>query len=160
MVVIHHVLTSLHPTLCEGRCQQWLHRCCAGLTKLSFESLSSESGNPFSCANCKMEAQSSQIAELQSAVADLLLRLSALIGLNQPSSPASVSTPALVPGSVPTESSPAIANPGRTSYTSAAAQSNSQHTLPALARRSLVNDLDRKFNIVVYGIPECDAGTV
>ena len=39
---------------CEGTCQRWLHRCCAGLTKSQFKKLSDQSSTPFACANCKI----------------------------------------------------------------------------------------------------------
>ena len=112
-------LKDLHHRQCFcSEMDEWagpsrLHRCCTGLTKSTFKSLSSDSSLRFLAPNCKIEAQSSQIAELQSAVADLMHKLSALIiSDNQASTTALVSTP----GSVPAESSLAITNLGRPTY--------------------------------------------
>lgn len=52
---------------CEGSCQGWLHRRCAGLSKKLFH-LMGESDDPFYCPHCKLLRQDKEIAELKNLV--------------------------------------------------------------------------------------------
>ena len=45
---------------CEGECNTWLHRGCAGLSKKRFIALR-ESSESFSCVSCRLSAQSMEI---------------------------------------------------------------------------------------------------
>ena len=62
---------------CEGICGAWLHRKCAGLTKMAFAEVC-KSDNPFFCAQCKigmlerkLNSVSSQLASVVSKLSDL-----------------------------------------------------------------------------------------
>ena len=56
---------------CEGSCQAWLHRCCAGLTRTRFAELSDDS-MPFYCPSCASDKHTQELAELKSAMAALV----------------------------------------------------------------------------------------
>ena len=56
---------------CEGSCQAWLHRCCAGLTRSRFDELS-DNNTPFHCLNCVADKQTKELADLKSVVAALV----------------------------------------------------------------------------------------
>ena len=62
---------------CEGSCQAWLHRCCAGLTRTRFAELSDDS-RPFYCPSCASDKHTHELAELKSAVAALVLEVEQL----------------------------------------------------------------------------------
>ena len=62
---------------CEGSCQAWLHRCCAGLTRTRFAELSDDS-MPFFCPSCASDKHTHELAELKSAVAALVLEVEQL----------------------------------------------------------------------------------
>ena len=55
---------------CEGACQLWFHRYCAGGSQTAFRSLAS-SGKPFFCLPCSQERHQSTVSELQSEVVAL-----------------------------------------------------------------------------------------
>ena len=60
--------------LCEGTCNSWYHRWCAGVTTLRYEALS-HSEDPFHCPTCVFELQQQSISELQSSVRALTVEL-------------------------------------------------------------------------------------
>ena len=60
---------------CEGRCNSWLHRKCAGLSNSTFQHLS-VSNSPFLCVYCLLSNQATQIAELKSKLGQLTSKLS------------------------------------------------------------------------------------
>lgn len=49
---------------CEGYCNCWVHRCCAGLTKPRFAKICA-SEDPFFCPNCTVAKQALEITELR-----------------------------------------------------------------------------------------------
>ena len=55
---------------CEGVCQQWFHRCCAGVSQTVFKSLAG-SEKPFFCLSCSQERHQTTLSELQSEVVTL-----------------------------------------------------------------------------------------
>ena len=55
---------------CEGSCQAWLHRCCAGLTRTRFDELSDDNAS-FHCPSCVAEKQTRELADLKSVVVAL-----------------------------------------------------------------------------------------
>ena len=66
---------------CEGTCQQWYHRYCAGVSTKLFKHLSSND-SPFICMSCRQQFQDAQVSQLQSEVANLrseLLELRKLV---------------------------------------------------------------------------------
>ena len=66
---------------CDGLCQGWLHRRCAGLTKKAFL-LCSESSKPFKCPHCQLRTQEKELLELKSVVEVLRVELSKLSHTN------------------------------------------------------------------------------
>ena len=62
---------------CEGSCQAWLHRCCAGLTRNRFAELSDDS-MPFYCPSCASNKHTLELGELKSAMAALVLEVEEL----------------------------------------------------------------------------------
>ena len=56
---------------CEGRCQSWMHRYCAGVSKIQFEELGRSEDNSYECAACCREVQTQQIHALEDTVTAL-----------------------------------------------------------------------------------------
>ena len=52
---------------CDGSCQNWIHRQCAGLSKASFTHCF-KSNDPFFCPKCTIKNQSDDVATLKEAV--------------------------------------------------------------------------------------------
>ena len=69
--------------LCEGRCNNWLHRHCAGLSNIHFD-IALTSSDQFMCVFCVLKSQADQILELRSSIKDLTQELANLKGSNQP----------------------------------------------------------------------------
>ena len=64
-----------HETIqCEGSCQKWYHRLCAGVSKYHYDKLA-DSPNPFICWLCSDNLQKAVIHELQQELATLTLLL-------------------------------------------------------------------------------------
>ena len=55
---------------CEGTCQLWFHRYCAGVSQSLFKSLAGDD-KPFICLHCSQESHHATVNELQSEVAAL-----------------------------------------------------------------------------------------
>ena len=55
---------------CEGTCECWHHRWCAGVTKQRFEAISA-STEPFLCPSCKSDCQQDAIVRLKTCVDSL-----------------------------------------------------------------------------------------
>ena len=55
---------------CEGQCNSWLHRSCAGLPKSVFTSLQN-SPDPFLCLHCQLKNHTTIISELKATIASL-----------------------------------------------------------------------------------------
>ena len=89
---------------CDGNCKQWLHRCCADLSKTEFAKLG-ESSEPFYCLRCCCKKQSSAIKELHETVRSFAARLEELAAdraLTRPSSsPSSLSISSIASASAP-----------------------------------------------------------
>ena len=62
---------------CEGKCQAWLHRCCASVSSEQHKLLTA-STEPFFCPTCGQEHNQAQIAELKNTVEALKFELSQL----------------------------------------------------------------------------------
>ena len=69
--------------LCEGQCQKWLHRYCAGVTVDQYEQLSSNE-EPFLCFTCCRAQHQQQIIELRGEMEALKSELSQLKAQLQP----------------------------------------------------------------------------
>lgn len=82
---------------CEGSCQGWLYRGCAGLTISAFK-FYSESSRSFFCSQCQLQAHYKELTELKSIVGALRAELSQLKHTNSSTeSPTGtpISTPSL-----------------------------------------------------------------
>ena len=124
---------------CDGDCNTWLHRGCAGLSKKAFRALK-DSEKPFYCVSCRLSIHSDEIESLKSSLKLLQEEMGSLKssinvvdgGTSPPVPPSHTATA----GSVSTVSRPVLQ---KTSHPSKAP--------------------DRKFNIVVYGLDESVQGT-
>ena len=124
---------------CDGACQAWLHRKCAGLPKDRFK-LVSESNDPFYCPHCRLELQRDEISHLKVEVAELRSELTNLRNT-------------LVTHSLPVEPTSDPTGSGDQSQPSPGSNPKLKLKLQSSA------DLQRKFNIVVYGLEESQTGT-
>ena len=124
---------------CEGYCDAWIHRRCAGLSSTNFKTLR-EAGDDqtFFCLYCELQAHKAEIenlissfTELQKQLFDLKRKLEA------------IQAPA-------TEQSSRSRAP--MSFTSATKVAHKLHSERA-------NNTERKFNLVIYGIDECSQKT-
>lgn len=64
---------------CEGQCQRWLHRYCAGVSLAHFDALSSSS-EPFHCLGCFQRSCNAEIKSLRVTVSSLQGEVSRLQG--------------------------------------------------------------------------------
>ena len=62
---------------CEGECQSWLHKSCAGLTEQAFLYYS-KSKVPYQCLHCTTKQQKTEITQLKVMVAALSKEVSQL----------------------------------------------------------------------------------
>lgn len=120
---------------CEGICNTWLHRCCAGLSKAAFSRLEG-STEKFYCPHCRLQDQAVEISCLKEALASLQRDVAALQDLQTTVNQSVASSP----------EEPVLSNP-RGPLTS---------TRP---RHPSNTGSDRKFNLIVSGIEECAYGT-
>ena len=63
--------------LCEGSCDQWLHRYCAGVTETQYEALR-DSPLPFLCSICSQLKQTAAIKDMQEKIDSLTAEVVAL----------------------------------------------------------------------------------
>jgi len=122
---------------CEGNCQGWLHRRCAGVTRPAFDRLG-ESDKPYLCSHCMLVNQSNEISKLSTIINDLN---SAIVSLTE---------------TIKSFQSSA------TNQSSNSNHSGSSQPEPITNKVNKVVEQaqsDRKFNIVIYGIKECSKGT-
>ena len=63
---------------CEGLCQQWIHRYCAGVSKVHFERLAASAETKYECAACFCESQTKRARLLEDAVALLQVEFTEL----------------------------------------------------------------------------------
>ena len=132
---------------CGGDCQQSLHRYCAGVSLNGYKEMKGN-GDPFCCFSCSEKRNKRDIATLKSTVELLKQEISELKrSLSQVQS-ASTNEPNVCG----TYSQP--------SYASATASGESTSATTAIYQKSDVvttkerYHLDKKFNVVIYGIKE------
>ena len=124
---------------CDGACQAWLHRNCAGLPKDRFK-LVSESNDQFYCPNCKIEFQRDEISHLKVAVAELSSELTKLKNM-------------LVANSLPVEPTSDPTGSGDQS------QPSPGSNLKLKLKPQSSADHQRKLNIIMYRLEESHTGT-
>ena len=122
---------------CEGICGAWLHRKCAGLTKMAFAEVC-KSDNPFFCAQCKIGMLERELNSVSSQLASVVSKLSDLSG------------DVARLQSVPAIDSAASAPPSRPT---------SQGANSSMRERQVIHSEERKFNVVLFGVSECQTGS-
>ena len=122
---------------CEGSCQGWIHRKCAGVTRPAFDKLG-EPDTEYLCSYCMLVSQSREISKLSNIIKDLNTAVHSL-----------TETITLLQSSVtkqsPTSDQAVIASADIASTKKTTIQHSSQQ--------------DCRFNVVIYGIEECPKGT-
>ena len=131
---------------CDGACDGWLHRRCAGLPKAAFQAICDAvtANQPFYCPHCRLDSQEKEIATLKQAIDSLsqeTARLKCII-----CQPDTVSTTTQL--SPATVTAPHIPPPQ---------PQTSQQNLPQDTQNRASN-VTRKFNVVIRGIRECPHG--
>ena len=137
---------------CDGRCQEWIHRQCAGLSKIAFRA-ASNSEDPFHCPSCIILQQSQHISELKESIIALARDVKALqVKVADISSTSSHATNpvsgTLSPVTLP---SPTVVNNSHPT-------SRTKNSVPKSTSKP-IKDQDRKYNLVVFGVPEMPSGS-
>ena len=159
---------------CEGTCQQWFHQFCAGISTTLFKHLSSND-SPFICMSCRQQFQDAQVSQLQSEVANLrseLLELRKLVHslTNLPAIATLLQgEPAEVNFNTERVSQPLTSNNAlRLTDHSASPITVASNTVnpqtnhlqaSGNSKRSNSSHVDKRFNIVIYGLNECPKGS-
>ena len=139
---------------CEGHCQGWLHRCCAGVSSKQFSALS-DSEDPYLCTICSQQVMRDTIKELKESVSALQMEVKALrLELKNSTQSTSSATPVAVP--VSGMSPPVPSLPTEPLTLSNPVNARNISSKPFTSRQN--SNSDRLFNIVVAGIPECKEG--
>ena len=126
---------------CEGICNTWIHRRCAGLSKTLFTAIS-KSDDAFCCPHCRLDSQSSELISLRKDFVALSAQLSdlrSLLSSQAVSPPVPSTTTESVFKQAPTSGSNVISKPKQPIH--------SPHSSPP----SLVA---RQYNVVVHGLVE------
>ena len=126
---------------CEGDCQGWIHRKCAGLTRPAFLKLG-ESDSQYLCSHCMLVNQNSEINKLMNTIKDLN---ASIVSLTE--------TITLLQSSV-NNTNQSDQTAGNTS-TSPNIPSEASVNTSANITNTKARNTDRNHNIVIYGIQEC-----
>lgn len=129
---------------CDGDCQSWLHRGCAGLSKARLLEVSKYK-NPFYCPQCQLARHSAELESLKSTIELLTAEMTTLKAKVD-----SLTSPCVQPMHDPIPDTPAlfaevVSHGVRPSETISKSESHPPH--------------DTKFNVVLFGIKESDKGT-
>lgn len=117
---------------CEGSCQEWVHRQCAGLSVIAYTK-ASKSDDPFLCPSCNIRGQSRDIADLKRTIQLLTARVCKLeAGDPGKKAPVTVST---------------------------AKDSSSPSVMPNRDSKPSRRQYDKRFNLVVLGISNPPSGS-
>lgn len=128
---------------CEGDCDSWLHRRCAGLSKPLFTTLE-KSSDPFFCPHCQLKKYAGEIIKLKAVINSLSENLGTLQSLVK--SPEQLTSEPILTNTIPEP----LSN----------ASTSHQHLkTKSTAQGPSSNIDDKKFNIVIYGIKECPPKT-
>ena len=136
---------------CEGLCHSWLHRTCAALSKSAFQSATQSSG-PFLCVHCRLEAQQREIAALRESLGDHAGELASLKSVVD-----ELSTKLEVLKQKPRDNT-SLAQPPQGAITTYS-QALSGPSRLSSAMTDAKPKLDRKSNLVVFGVAEHPTGT-
>ena len=132
---------------CEGACQDWLHRQCAGLFKVNFDAAKA-SNLPFLCPCCRLSDKSTELSALKVIVDQLVAEVSKLKSFC--SSVTGDNLASLTHSHSETKAA-----------SSSATSIDLLHSIkgPANKFSSSKAVQDRKFNVVVFGIEEMPDGS-
>ena len=137
---------------CDGLCQTWIHRQCAGLSKPAFNQISQPTNNnPFFCPNCRLDQQAKEINSLKSIISSLTSEVANLKRSSPLGNHLTYSKATSTGVSTPSSDAP--------SSTSPSTHSTHSHSTPGPHNKQpgpVITAEDRKYNIVVYGIEECE----
>ena len=134
-------ITDEHDSIyCEGSCDRWLHRCCAGLSKVLFN-VWIDSDDPFYCPHCRLSRHAELLSSMQSTIQSLLQDVASLKSRQSESMELGAPTGSLDSG------------------TDTSNQGTTQQTQPKIItpRNNPGIFSDRKFYLVIQGIPECSS---
>ena len=164
--------TGEDAVFCEGSCQGWIHRTCAGLTKKAYDILS-ESDEPYFCAYCMSCKQNTEINNLKSLVKSLtdeLPNLKSTIDTLRQTVEEQHNDIVTLQGRLSAEGQPSTLNPQLPSATSSpdhstslpphrgASDSSKTHTTAQVFPKGILPS-KRKFNVVVHGVKEAPQAT-
>ena len=157
--ICHDVIEDSSPktkghdsVICDGVCNTWLHRGCAGLSKPDFKKLAA-SNEPFYCPHCSLAQHKNEIDALKAIIENLS---SDLLSINSRLDDISITRNIPQPLHVPPHDIPSLPHLSkhRTSDSSAA--------VPPIRKSSSLTKsppFNSKFNIIVHGIHERPQGT-
>ena len=137
---------------CSGLCSSWLHRRCAGLSKVAFDKVS-QTDDPFYCPQCRINKQDLEIKSLRDLVGKLTSEIKTLKTIvegqkqNQPSYACIVGND----GSPTSSSTTSI-------HTPIPHKENCKSSSVRSPRPNLPEN-DRRYNLVISGVTECKHGT-
>ena len=128
-------------------CSHWLHRKCAGLSKVAFDALSAS--DPFVCPQCRLNKQADELSLLREQVTSLSRKLeevcSAMVCLE--------SKVCVGPGDKANDNPTYAAVARPSTQTKEVLQSGNTVSIMPISRE------ERRFNIVVFGANEAAPGT-
>ena len=139
---------------CNGICNGWIHRQCAGLSRTRFIAfVGSDDSVEFVCPTCRTSHLEAKVSDLQQEVSScksLLAVVQAEVNSLKASGVATCSPSANVP-SAPSSYAHVV------SHTDSPSQPNASG--PQAKSHVSSTNQDRKFNLVLYGLPEHPKGT-
>lgn len=146
---------------CDGPCGSWLHRQCAGLSRLAF-ALATKSTAKFFCPVCHLTKCVSEVEDLKETITSLQNKLDSVMTISSQSASSAVSTissqSASSTVSTPTESQPPCQPTIIVSATNDNPVLNANNAKPKVATH-LDSVTHRNLNVVIFGLAECHRGT-
>ena len=131
---------------CDGTCNTWLHRGCAGLSKIAFKKVASSS-HPFYCTHCSLSEQKKEIEVLKGTVEKLSSDLRTVSSML-----AKISSEKKSP-----QEDSRISQQLKLTTDDSSSVGPPSHKPPSTSPRP--SSVTEKFNIIVKGLPEHPQGT-
>ena len=136
---------------CDGRCQEWVHRQCAGLSKVAFQAVSNSEAQ-FRCPRCIIIQQAEEISALRASVdalaCDVKLLHEKIADITTNSSQA-VKAATDKPTAKVISPTTVVEKP----------LPSTSHGPRSVSTTTTISESDRKYNVVLFGIPESSQGT-
>ena len=156
---------------CEGGCGLWFHHYCAGVSISHFKELSNSS-EPFVCYACYQRSQLAIMKQLRSEVAHLKGKINKLAEQLAKLSTASLQDEVTVSQLSTSNIYKSGTNSNVPTYAAASKQAgnlsnpstSNMHAQPSFNRAPGANakrnsPVDKRFNMVIYGLTECPKGS-